>query len=63
MPRWNEEPQSDASDGQVSDYSSDSDHEEDTRLPPIPRERDANAKATMIGLLHRLQELIEQNVT
>jgi hypothetical protein len=63
MPRRNEGPQSDASDGQYSDYSSSSDHEEDTRLPTIPRKRDDNAKEKMIELLRRLEDLIEHNVT
>jgi hypothetical protein len=63
MPRHrNERPQSDASDGSVHDYSSE-EEEEYTRLPPITRERDANAKATMIELLHKLEDLIEHNVT
>jgi hypothetical protein len=63
MPRRNEEPQSDASEGSTHDYTSEEEEEKYTRLPPITRERDANAKATMIELLHRLKDLIEHNVT
>jgi len=63
MPRRNEGPQSDASDGSYSDYTSDSDHEEGLRLPPIQRERDTNAKQKMIELLRKLRDLIEHNVT
>jgi hypothetical protein len=59
----NEGPQPVASDGSYSDYTSDSDHEEDTSLPEIPRERDVFAKKRMIELLCKLQELIERNVT
>ena len=62
MPDSDDESQSEASDGSVHDYSSE-EEEEYTRLPPITRERDANAKATMIELLHRLKDLIEHNVT
>jgi hypothetical protein len=62
MPDSDEEPQQYASDGSVHDYSSE-EEEEYTRFPPITRERDANAKATMIELLHRLKDLIEHNVT
>ena len=63
MPRRNEEPQSDASDGSAHDYSSEEEAEEYTRLPPIPRKRDDNAKGKMIELLRQLQDLIEHNVT
>lgn len=63
MPRRNEEPQSDASDGSAHDYTSEEEEEKYTRLPPIPRKRDANAKATMIELLRKLEDLIEHNVT
>jgi hypothetical protein len=54
MPRRNEGPQSDASDGSAHDYSSEEEEEEYTRLPP---------KEQMIELLRRLEDLIEHNVT
>jgi hypothetical protein len=41
MPRWNEGPQSHASEGSVHDYTSEGE-EEDTRLPPITRKRDTD---------------------
>jgi hypothetical protein len=62
MPDIDEEPQSDASDGSAHDSSSE-EQEEYTRLPPIPRKRDAFAKKRMIELLHKLEDLIEHNVT
>ncbi len=84
MPRRNEGPQSDASDGSAHDYTSEEEEEytrlppiprkrdtdakerkeeEYTRLPPIPRKRDTKAKEKMKELLHRLEDLIEENVT
>ncbi len=63
MPRRNEGPQSDASDGSAHDYSSEEEEEQYTRLPPIPRKRNENAKEQMIELLRRLKDLIEHNVT
>jgi hypothetical protein len=59
-----EEPQSDASDGSVYNYTSDPEHEgEYTHFPEIPRQRDAHAKTRISDLLHKLEDLIERNVT
>ena len=57
-----EEPQQYDSDGSAHDHTSE-EQEEYTRLPPIPRKRDVFAKKRMIELLHKLEDLIEHNVT